>query len=96
MAFATKRERGSKARRGRDGATGGARHQQPRPSIVKRASRGPMLKYLKVLAGLAGALVAGVAIQALAAKPEQVLEHGFDDERKMKFIKIFFNEDLAE
>jgi hypothetical protein len=33
---------------------------------------------------------------ALAAKPEQVLEHGFDEERKMKFIKIFFNEDLAE
>jgi hypothetical protein len=33
---------------------------------------------------------------ALAAKPEQVLEHGFDEARKMKFIKIFFNEDLAE
>lgn len=33
---------------------------------------------------------------ALAAKPEQVLEHGFDDERKMKFIKIYFNEDLAD
>ncbi len=33
---------------------------------------------------------------ALAAKPEQVLEHGFDEGRKMKFIKIFFNEDLAE
>jgi hypothetical protein len=33
---------------------------------------------------------------ALAAKPEQVLEHGFDDDRKMKFIKIYFNEDLAD
>lgn len=33
---------------------------------------------------------------ALAAKPDTVLEHGFDEERKMKFIKIFFNEDLAE
>lgn len=33
---------------------------------------------------------------ALAVKPDQVLEHGFDDQRKMKFIKIFFNEDLAE
>ncbi len=33
---------------------------------------------------------------ALAAKPEKVLEHGFDEERKMKFIKIYFNEDLAE
>ena len=33
---------------------------------------------------------------ALAAKPGQVLEHGYDEEKKMKFIKIFFNEDLAE
>lgn len=33
---------------------------------------------------------------ALAAKPGQVLEHGFDEEKKMKFIKIYFNEDLAE
>ena len=33
---------------------------------------------------------------ALAAKPEAVLEHGFDEERKMKFIKIYFNEDLAD
>ncbi len=33
---------------------------------------------------------------ALAAKPDAVLEHGFDEERKMKFIKIFFNEDLAD
>ncbi len=33
---------------------------------------------------------------ALAEKPESVLEHGFDEERKMKFIKIYFNEDLAE
>lgn len=32
----------------------------------------------------------------LAAKPDKVLEHGFDEERKMKFIKIFFNEDLAD
>jgi hypothetical protein len=33
---------------------------------------------------------------ALAAKPDQVLEHGFDEERKMKFIKIYFNEDLGD
>ncbi len=33
---------------------------------------------------------------ALAEKPDQVLEHGFDEVRKMKFIKIYFNEDLAE
>ena len=33
---------------------------------------------------------------ALAAKPEKVLEHGFDEQRKMKFIKIYFNEDLTE
>ncbi len=33
---------------------------------------------------------------SLAAKPDSVLEHGFDDGRKMKFIKIYFNEDLAE
>jgi hypothetical protein len=32
----------------------------------------------------------------LAAKPEPVLEHGFDEGRRMKFIKIFFNEDLAD
>jgi hypothetical protein len=32
---------------------------------------------------------------ALAAKPDQVLEHGFDEDKKMKFIKIYFNEDLA-
>jgi hypothetical protein len=33
---------------------------------------------------------------ALAAKPDAILEHGFDGEKKMKFIKIFFNEDLAD
>ncbi|RYD22363.1 MAG: nucleoid-associated protein [Verrucomicrobiaceae bacterium] len=33
---------------------------------------------------------------ALAAKPGSVLEHGFDEEKKMKFIKVWFNEDLAE
>ena len=33
---------------------------------------------------------------ALASKPDQVLEHGFDEVRKMKFIKIYFNEDLAD
>jgi 37-kD nucleoid-associated bacterial protein len=33
---------------------------------------------------------------ALAAKPDAVLEHGFDEGKKMKFIKIFFNEDLAD
>ncbi len=33
---------------------------------------------------------------ATAAKPEQVLEHGFDESRKMKFLKIFFNENLSD
>ncbi|MBC8126213.1 MAG: nucleoid-associated protein [Gloeobacteraceae cyanobacterium ES-bin-144] len=33
---------------------------------------------------------------ALVAKPDQLLEHGFDEVRKMKFIKIYFNEDLAD
>jgi 37-kD nucleoid-associated bacterial protein len=33
---------------------------------------------------------------SLAAKPDHVLEHGFDEGKKMKFIKIFFNEDLAD
>jgi 37-kD nucleoid-associated bacterial protein len=32
----------------------------------------------------------------LAAKPDAILEHGFDEAKKMKFIKIFFNEDLAD
>lgn len=32
----------------------------------------------------------------LAAKPDKALEYGYDEERKMKFIKIFFNEDLAD
>lgn len=32
----------------------------------------------------------------LAARPEQILEHGYDEGRKMKFIKIYFNEDLAD
>ncbi len=30
-----------------------------------------------------------------SAKQEPVLEHGFDEERGMKFIKVFFNKDLA-
>ena len=33
---------------------------------------------------------------ALAAKPDAVLDYGFDESKKMKFIKIFFNEDLAD
>ena len=33
---------------------------------------------------------------ALAAKPDRVLEHGFDEVKEMKFIKIYFNEDLAD
>jgi hypothetical protein len=33
---------------------------------------------------------------AALAKAESVLEHGFDENKKMKFIKVFFNEDLAE
>jgi len=28
-------------------------------------------------------------------KPDEVLEKGYDDERKMSYIKVFFNEDLA-
>lgn len=30
------------------------------------------------------------------AKADQVLEHGYDETKKMKFIKVFFNEDLGE
>ncbi len=30
-----------------------------------------------------------------SAKQDPVLEHGFDEERGMKFIKVFFNKDLA-
>ncbi len=33
---------------------------------------------------------------SLAAKPGDILEHGFDETRKMKFLKIYFNEDLAD
>ncbi len=32
---------------------------------------------------------------AVVSEPERVLEHGFDETRKMKFIKVWFNEDLA-
>ena len=28
-------------------------------------------------------------------KPHDVLEKGFDEERKMNYIKVYFNEDLA-
>lgn len=30
------------------------------------------------------------------SKAGQILEHGYDEEKKMKFIKVFFNEDLAD
>lgn len=30
------------------------------------------------------------------AEPDRVLEHGFDPSRKMKFLKIFFNENLSD
>lgn len=33
---------------------------------------------------------------AFANQPEAVLERGFDAERKMKFIKVYFNEDLGD
>ncbi len=33
---------------------------------------------------------------SLAAMPDPVLEYGFDEGKKMKFIKIYFNEDLAD
>jgi hypothetical protein len=32
---------------------------------------------------------------SFASQPEPVLERGFDEEKKMKFIKVYFNEDLA-
>jgi hypothetical protein len=32
----------------------------------------------------------------VAAEPDKFLEHGFDDARKMKFIKVFYREDLAD
>ena len=28
-------------------------------------------------------------------KPGEVLEKGYDEERKMNYIKVYFNEDLA-
>ena len=30
-----------------------------------------------------------------ADQPEPVLERGFDEEKGMKFIKVFFNEDVS-
>ncbi len=33
---------------------------------------------------------------AVIAAPDKVLEHGYDPARKMKFLKIFFNENLAD
>ncbi len=33
---------------------------------------------------------------AAVGKADRVLEHGFDEDRKMRYIKVFFNEDLAE
>ena len=32
---------------------------------------------------------------SFASQPEAVLERGFDDEKGMKFIKVFFNEDVS-
>jgi len=32
----------------------------------------------------------------VAAEPDKFLEHGFDEARKMKFIKVFYREDLAD
>jgi hypothetical protein len=32
---------------------------------------------------------------AVIADPDRVLEHGYDEARKMKFIKVYFNEDTA-
>ncbi len=33
---------------------------------------------------------------AVVAEPDKFLEHGFDEARKMKFIKVFYREDLAD
>ncbi|MEO5712498.1 MAG: nucleoid-associated protein [Luteolibacter sp.] len=33
---------------------------------------------------------------AVATEPDKFLEHGFDDARNMKFIKVFYREDLAD
>lgn len=33
---------------------------------------------------------------SIISKSDKILEHGFDDQKRMKFIKIYFNEDLAE
>jgi len=33
---------------------------------------------------------------AVANEPDKFLEHGFDDARNMKFIKVFYREDLAD
>ncbi|MFT4177273.1 MAG: nucleoid-associated protein [Luteolibacter sp.] len=33
---------------------------------------------------------------SLLGKQDKVLEHGFDEEKRLKFIKVYYNEDLAE
>ena len=37
----------------------------------------------------------GVEIHVKSGQPDYVLERGFDDAKGMKFIKVFFNEDLS-
>jgi hypothetical protein len=32
---------------------------------------------------------------AFANQPEPVLERGFDEQKGMKFIKVFFNKDIS-
>lgn len=64
-----------------------------------KISKKDVSKVKKKLSQSVMKLDTGVEIRlkpSAVAKAERVLEHGFDEEKKMKFIKIFFNEDLGE
>ena len=56
----------------------------------------PLPRYREIADRIQGEIASGKWPVGEKLAPEQVLEHGFDEERKMKFIKIYFNEDLAE
>ncbi len=62
-------------------------------------AKGQRVECLAVFCGVHGTGIAeywSVVTPLDQAKPDSVLEHGFDDVKKMKFIKIYFNEDLAD
>ena len=62
-------------------------------------SKKDVSKVKKKLAQSVMKLDTGVEIRlkpSAVAKADRVLEHGFDEAKKMKFIKVYFNEDLGE